>query len=332
MKISKDLSVGKILEKSARTVPEKVALVAGDLRKTFKELNGMSDSLAGAFSSLGFKKGDRVAIYMRNSVELFVSFYALQKLGVIVVWVNPMYRMVESEFILKNSGAKGVVIFRQWDGYDYLDSITAIHKDLPELESIILVGEGQGRGVHLFHDLLTRDARHPFSPPPIDLTEDLSMLIYTSGTTGKPKGAMITHYQAIRAGWEYSRGVDAASGDIFIGILPMTHSYGCGSILIQPVLLGATVVLMEKFEVEAAFKLIEKEKITLQLGSPTHYILELNHPRRKNYDLTSLRAGLIAGQRAPEGLITRVEKELGIYLTSFWGSTEVGPGLGIICP
>jgi acyl-coenzyme A synthetase/AMP-(fatty) acid ligase len=84
--------------------------------------------------------------------------------------------------------------------------------------------------------------------------------------------------------------------------------------------------------VEKAFQLIEREKITLQLGAPTHYILELNHSARKNYDLSSLRAGLIAGQIAPEGLITRVEKEMDMYLTSFWGSSEVGPGLGILCP
>jgi fatty-acyl-CoA synthase len=89
---------------------------------------------------------------------------------------------------------------------------------------------------------------------------------------------------------------------------------------------------MEKFEVERAFQLIEQEKITLQLGAPTHYIMELNHNSRPNYDLSSLRAGLIAGMIAPEGLITWVEKEMGIYLTSFWGASEVGPGLGTMCP
>ena len=112
----------------------------------------------------------------------------------------------------------------------------------------------------------------------------------------------------------------------------MSHSYGCGSILIQPILLQATVVLMDKFEVERAFELIEREKITLQLGAPPHYILELNHERRPDYDLSSLRAGMIAGMIAPQGLITQVEKEMGVYLISFWGASEVGPGLGTMCP
>jgi acyl-CoA synthetase (AMP-forming)/AMP-acid ligase II len=105
---------------------------------------------------------------------------------------------------------------------------------------------------------------------------------------------MIAHYAAVRGGWEYSLGVNAGPDDIFIGFLPMSHSYGCGSILIQPLLLQATVVLMDKFEVEKAFRLIEQEKISLQLGSATHYILELNHKNRSQYDLSSVRAGLIA--------------------------------------
>lgn len=197
---------------------------------------------------------------------------------------------------------------------------------------IFTVGESNGRGEYSFYDLLNRHTDNAGISAAIDPKNDLAMLLYTSGTTGKPKGAMITHYAAVRAGWEYSLGVQASAEDKFIGFLPMSHSYGCGSILIQPILLQATVVLMNKFDVEKAFQLIEREKITLQLGAPPHYILELNHKNRSKYDLSSLRAGLIAGMIAPEGLITRVENEMGVYITSFWGASEVGPGLGTMCP
>jgi fatty-acyl-CoA synthase len=166
----------------------------------------------------------------------------------------------------------------------------------------------------------------------MDIESDLSMLIYTSGTTGKPKGAMITQAQAVKAGRQYSLGVQANEKDVFIGFLPMCHSYGCGAILIQPFLLLSSLILMEKFEPLKAFELIEKEKVTLQLAAPAHYILELSHPDRSRYDLSSLRAGLIAGQIAPEGLITRVQQDMGVYLTSFWGASEVGPGVGIMNP
>jgi acyl-CoA synthetase (AMP-forming)/AMP-acid ligase II len=326
------LTVARVLEKGAAQVPDKIAVVDGEQRKSYKELNAMADALAARLAEIGFKKGDRAAVYMKNSIELMVVFYALQKIGVIVAWVNPLYRRIEAGFILKNSEAKWVFIFREWDGYDYFDDMLSVKKELPELQAIILAGDGQGQDVYSLSKLIEQGRGETLTAADINAQEDLSMLLYTSGTTGNPKGAMITHYAAVRAGWEYSLGIQACSEDIFIGFLPMSHSYGCGSILIQPLLLQATVVLMDKFEVEKAFQLIEQEKITLQLGAPPHYILELNHDRRPDYDLSTLRAGLIAGMIAPEGLITRVEKEMGVYLTSFWGASEVGPGLGTMCP
>jgi acyl-CoA synthetase (AMP-forming)/AMP-acid ligase II len=306
--------------------------VDGDQRKTYRELNAITDALAAGLADIGFSKGDRVAIYMKNSLEFVVAFYALQKLGVMVVWINAIYRKHEAEFILKNSEVRGVFIFSQWDGYDYLVEILKIKRDLPDLEQIMVVGNGGGDDVTTFAHLIDTGKGKTLPAVSIDPQQDLCMLLYTSGTTGKPKGAMIRHYAAVRAGWEYSLGVQANSEDIFIGFLPMSHSYGCGSILIQPLLLQSTVVLMDKFEVEKALQLIEREKITLQLGAPPHYILELNHKKRLEYDLSSLRAGLIAGMVAPEGLITRVENEMNVYLTSFWGASEVGPGLGTMCP
>ncbi len=328
----KSLSLGQMLSKCAVDVPEKTALVDGDRRLTYHQLNRSTEGLAASLSRLGFSKGDRIAIYMKNSIELVTAFYAAEKLGLIVAWVNPMYRKNESGFILSNSGAKGVVIFNQWEGYDYLEALMDQKKDLLDLEHIIVAGEHFGEGVHGYADLVKKGTQASIMEPSIDPRNDLAMLIYTSGTTGQPKGARITHYQALRAGYQYSLGVDATAKDIFIGLLPMSHSYGCGAVLIQPILLQATVVLMGKFKAEKAFQIIEKEKVTLQPAAPVHYILELNHENRLNYDLTSLRAGLIAGQPAPEGLIRRVEKKMEIYLTSFWGASEVGPGLGILCP
>jgi fatty-acyl-CoA synthase len=326
------LTVSQVLERAANLAPEKVAVVDGERRKTYRELDEAATNLALNLSELGFVKGDRVSVYMKNSLELVIAFYGLQKLGVIVAWVNPSYRRGEAEFILRNSESRAVFIFREWEGHDYLASILDMKETLPDLESVILVGDGEGEGVHSFDALLRAKPHRNFFSPSLDVTRDLSMLIYTSGTTGKPKGAMIAQTQVVKGGWQYSLGVRAKEEDVFIGFLPMTHSYGCGAILIQPFLLLASVALMDKFEPLKAFALINKEKITLQPAAPAHYILELNHPERSRYDLSSLRAGLIAGQIAPEGLITRVEREMGVYLTSFWGASEVGPGLGIMNP
>lgn len=259
------------------------------------------------------------------------AFYAFQKLGVVAAWIHPNYRSYEAEFVIRNSEAKGVVIFRECEGYDYLKAVLDFKDRASNLETIIVCGNAAGGRVQAFQDIVKRGSGIEYPRPSIDPREDLSMLLYTSGTTGQPKGAMITHSAAVKAGWAYSLGVGGTSDDIFIGFLPMSHSYGGGAILIQPVLLQSTVALMDKFDTERAFEIIQEERVTLQLGAPTHYILELSHPRRKDYDLSSLRAGLIAGQIAPKGLITRIDAEMGVYVSSFWGASEVGPGLGFIC-
>ena len=200
MKNLESLAVGQILENAAKSVPDKIAVVDGGLRITYDELNRTTDALAASLDDIGLKKGDRVAIYMKNSLELIVAFYALQKLGIIAVWVNSMYRTHESEFILNNSEARAVFIFDRQDDYDYLEGILNIQKNSPTLEKIIVVGDGKGQGVYSFHGLIADGRTKKSTSPAIDTRQDLAMLLYTSGTTGKPKGAMITHYAAVRAG------------------------------------------------------------------------------------------------------------------------------------
>jgi fatty-acyl-CoA synthase len=326
------LSVGEMLRDSARSVPGKEAVVSGPIRLTYKELDERVTALAAFLQKLGMEKGDRAAVYMKNSAELAIAFYACQRIGVIVAWANPNYREVETTFILQNSGAKALFLFAESFGFDYLGMIQKVKPSLPDLKHVIAVrGKGHA-GILDFEEVVNQGGRLKLDLPTIDIQKDLSMFIYTSGTTGVPKGAMITHYQVVRGGYGYSEGINANSEDIFIGYLPCTHSYGCGSILIQPLLLKSKVVFMEAFRPEDAFVLMEKEGVTLQLAAPTHYIMELDHPAIKKYDLSRLRAGLLAGMVCPQGLLRRAEKEMNVYLTSFWGASEVGPGLGTMCP
>ena len=329
-------TVFRALEETANRVPSKIAVVDGNKRATYSEMLEQTRRMASGLSAAGVRKGDTVAMYIKNCIEMIVGFYAFQSLGAVVAWINPLYRERESQFILYNSGARMAFICESWQGFHYFDALLAMKSELPFLEKIILVPSEPGKkfadGAALSVEELNRGADAIQAPVRDVAPDDLSMLIYTSGTTGKPKGAMISQSQVIRAGWAYSLGVDATEDDIFIAFLPMSHSYGCGAHLIQSILLGSTLVLLDRFSPEAAFQLIEKERVTLQLAAPAHYIMELEHPSRTRYNLSSLRAGLIAGQIAPKGLIPRVEAAFGIYLSSFLGSSEVGPGLSIILP
>jgi long-chain acyl-CoA synthetase len=106
MEFLNTLSVAQVLERAAALAPHKIAVVDGDRRKKYRELNAMADNLARSLSELGFRKGGRVAIYMKNSLELVIAFYGLQKIGAVVAWVSPNYRRSEAEFILKNSQSR----------------------------------------------------------------------------------------------------------------------------------------------------------------------------------------------------------------------------------
>jgi acyl-CoA synthetase (AMP-forming)/AMP-acid ligase II len=326
-------TVWEELERTAGRLPDKVALVDGDTRLTFAEVKAGAEQVAAGLAALGIGRGDIVAVYVPNSAELCTLFYGLQRLGAVIAWINPNYRESEVRFILENSGARALFLFESWNGYNCLEAVLGMD-GLPDLGHLVLVrgAEGAGEGDSRLRRFEELQAGSAPLPPPTTAPGDLSMLIYTSGTTSRPKGAMIRQSQVVRAGFSYSLGVNATEDDVFIGFLPMSHSYGCGALLLQPFILGATLVLLSNFSPEAAFALIEKEKVTLQLAAPAHYILELNHPKRAEYDLSSLRAGLTAGQLAPAGLITRVQEEMGVHIASFLGSSEVGPGLSIILP
>jgi acyl-CoA synthetase (AMP-forming)/AMP-acid ligase II len=327
------LTVWGLLEKTAQRLPDKTAFVAGEERLTYSDLLRRSGQLAAGMAKLGFRRGDMAAMYMPNSMGLVTTFYALQKLGVAVVWINPAYREKEASYILKDSRAKAVFAFEAWQDFGHLNALRSLQSELPHLEHIIITSPGSkappdAPSVRLLSDLVADEVGEQSTVEP----DDLSMLLYTSGTTGKPKGAMIGQSQVVRAGKSYALIVDAEEDDVFLAFLPMGHSYGCGALLVQPVVLGATAVIMESFRPSAAFKLIQDERITLQPGAPAHYLMELSSPDRQNYDLSSLRAGMIAGQIAPAGLIRRVEEEMGMYISSFLGSSEVGPGNSILLP
>jgi fatty-acyl-CoA synthase len=325
------LTVGGALERSANMVPDKVCISFKEDRVTYRQLNEQSQILAAGLQEIGIRKGDRVSIYMSNCPELYIAFYALQKMGAIVAWANPAYRTQELTFILNNSQARAIFVQKAKDGFDNFGLVQELRGDLPHLSYVIAIGGGSGEGVFAFEDVLSRGKKRGLTNPLIDIYQDLSMLIYTSGTTGVPKGSMITQFQAVRGGCSHVVGVRATADDLFLGILPLTHSYGCGTTLIQPILIQASVILLEAFNAEQALKMIDSEKPTIQHGAPAHYIMEMNHPNLDRYDLSSLRAGYLAGQICPEEVIQWGE-DRNIYLSSSWGNSEVGPGAGTMCP
>ncbi len=322
----------RVVEESAQRLPHKAAFVCGEDRLSFAELRSSAVRLAAGLSALGLGRGDRAAIYMRNSLELVVAFYALQRLGAVVAWINPRYREKEASFILRDSGAKCVFAFESWGGFRYVEWLAGLGEAVPGLRTIVSAqGSGRVRSgarprIVAFEGLAGAPAGVDLLPAPPS-ADDLCMLVYTSGTTGKPKGATIGQSQAVRTARAYALGAAATEDDVFLGFLPMSHSYGCGAILMQPVLLGATAVLMEEFSARESLELIERKRVTVQPAAPAHYVLQLKHLAEERRDLESLRAGAVAGQIVPPGLLRRIQEEMGAYVHSFLGSSETGPSL-----
>jgi len=316
------LSAGQILDRSTQLSPQKVALVYKGERMTYEQLHQQVNSFASGLSGLGLKQGDRVVVDLPNSPELVIAFYGLAKLGIITTWCNPIYREKEVGFILKNSGAKGILIRDQFEGFDYRRMVEKAREGSP-LEYIISVG---GKDSLNFDELLKGGKGKSLPHVTIDPQRDFIKIIYTSGATGIPKGAPYTHYQAIRSGFVYAEALETTSDDIFLAALPLYHSYAFNCILMQCPSVQATMVLMERWDTEEALSLIEKEKITIHPAAPTHYIMEMNHPHFKKYDLSSLRKGLISGYIPPPQLMEKIEEEYKFWFCNFWGSSETGPG------
>ncbi|MBN1103052.1 MAG: acyl--CoA ligase [Deltaproteobacteria bacterium] len=309
------------MERSTRLLPQKTALVYKGERIPYEELNTRVDRFASGLASLGITKGDRMVIDLPNSPELVVAFYALAKLGAISVWCNPVYRRKEVSFIVGNSGAKGIIVRSAFDGFDYLKMVGEIRRDF-NLDHVISVGEG---GDQTFEEILTLTRSGPPTVS-IDPETDFIKIIYTSGATGIPKGSPYTHTQAIRSGFVYAQALDTSSNDVFLAALPLYHSYAFNCLLMQCPSIQAAMVLMERWDAGEALQLIAEERITIHPVAPTHYIMEMNHPDFKKYDLSSLRAGLISGYVPPPGLMEKIEQEYKFWFCNFWGTSETGPG------
>jgi len=250
------LAVGETLARSASIVPDQIAISFRQELITYKALDAQSTALAASLQEIGITKGDRVAIYLPSCPQLYTAFFALQKIGAIVAWINAAYKTHELRFILNNSQAKAIFVQNRSPRSDNFRLVEELRGGIPHLSHVITVGEGDANAALLLEDLVTAGKKKHLAVPSINSQQDLSMLIYTSGTTGVPKGSMITHFQVVRGAYSYVDGIRATADDIFLGILPMTHSYGCGSTLVQPVMIQASVSLLEAFNPEEAFKLI----------------------------------------------------------------------------
>jgi O-succinylbenzoate-CoA ligase len=309
-------NLGLFLEKRARLSPRLEALVEVERgrRFTYAELDARANRTANALLALGVRPGDRVALLLMNGVEYLESYFALAKLGAVMVPLN--WRLVPDElaFILRDAGAAVLIHDAEFDA-----AVAALRGLDTPLRTVLRAGDGEPPAGALAYGAV-RDASPAEAPPCPASDDDVLFIMYTSGTTGLPKGAVHTHGTMIAASITINLTSDMRHGDRYLQMLPLFH-VGALTPATSAVHRGATLVLMRAFDPKRVFPLIEAERITTGLAVPAmlNFMLAAGDPRA--HDHTALRWLMSGAAPVPPALIERYA-ELGIEIHQVYGLTE----------
>ncbi len=308
-----------VLLNSVRRYPEKLALICGETRLTYKTFNERCNRLANSLSILGFVKGDHFALLSKNCHRHFEMFFAAAKTGMAFVPLN--YRLSGRELIyIINDSESKILFFAK----EYLPLVENIRQELKGVKTYICIDDFVV-GTSSYEELIS--CSDPSEPDSSSINEkDLVTIFYTSGTTGYPKGAMISHRNRIADMIHQVTDLEYIEPeDTHLNIGPLYHVGG----LAQShghLYRGCTVVVLSEFDHKRIFEIIEKERIRTFWGAPTMIQMLLDYPEAKNYDVSSLKTITYAGSPMPVEVLKRA---IGFFgenlLIQFFGMTETGP-------
>ena len=315
-------NIGLFLEKRAFLSPQREAFYDGqETRLTFAELSVRSHQVAQALLDFGVKPGDRVGLLLMNGAEFLESFFAIARIGAVVVPLN--WRLVADEltFILSDSGTTTLIY-----GEEFADTVSSIRgrTAATSIQRWVEVGRGPAEAFAIPYESW-RNAASTLPPPLGGHDDDLLYIMYTSGTTGLPKGVMHTHTTAMWAVLTIAATADLRVGDRYLLALPLFH-VGALTPATLNVYSGVTSVVLRAFDPRQAWALIDSEKITTALAVPAMLNVMLQVTDREQFDHESLRWCMSGAAPVPTSLIGAYA-ELGIEIHQVYGLTEsCGPG------
>lgn len=317
-------TVTSALVTRATTDPASPYLRVGDDIHTFGEIESQAESLAAALANLGVEAGDRVALLLPPCPEFVISFFAMAKLGAVVVPLNPRLGTAEMQYMLRHSEAVCVVTIEQDHGIDYLQLFEDLMPQLPELQYVVTVGEEDlwyDDRIFQFEDLLSAGAGRDFSAA-IQAPDECFAVVYTSGTSGKPKGVELSHTNLISAAAGTAEAIGLEPEDRIVGISAFFHVYGLASGLLGSLLAGASIVLQADVDAATTLDMIERHSATVHYGIPTLFVGELALLRQRRRNLDSLRLAVIAGAPVHDELVTEVSEQMGVVVLTGYSLTE----------
>ncbi len=266
----------------------------------------------------GLGKGDRVGVWGPNSAEWALTQYATAKLGVILVNINPAYRTSELQYALGQSGCRWILSTTALKDSSFVDMVDRVRPELPELERAIFFGSDE------WHELAASQRRD--LPGELDFDDPINIQ-YTSGTTGFPKGATLTHHNILNNGQFIGELLGYSDSDRVCIPVPLYHCFGMVLGNLACTTHGACMVYpAETFDPRATLAAVARERCTSLYGVPTMFIAEFGLEEFSEFDLGSLRTGIMAGSPCPVEIMRRVNDEMGINEISIaFGMTETSP-------
>ena len=321
------------------------AAIFPDDRLTYYDLDRAVDALASGFLALGLEKGDRLGIWSPNRLEWVLTQFATARIGVVLVNINPAYRLSELDYVLNKVGCKALVLARQFKSSDYLEMIRTLAPELdnckrgflqlaklPHLRHVIVMGDApDGGGIWTFEDVSNLGGpAQQLRLPQIDRTlqpDDPINIQFTSGTTGQPKGATLSHYNIVNNARFVTDRIKLTETDRLAIPVPLYHCFGMVMGVLGAVSKGAAMVFPgEAFEPASTLDTVARERCTALYGVPTMFVAMLQDLDTTPRDLSSLRTGVMAGAPCPVDVMKQVNNRMNMgEVTICYGMTETSP-------
>lgn len=312
-------TIGDQLQIAAERYPDRGFIFAspsGDVTLSFPEVLEQSKRVASGLQRLGVRQGDRVAIQVPNRPEMVFACYGALLAGAVIVPITHIYGPAEMAFIIRQSGAKVIVIPDAWRKIDYRERIERL-EDVPGLETVVMIGAESAGSLVSWGDLTASSQYAAGNAQP----DDVCVILYTSGTTSAPKGVQHTHHTLLaEMGMQAEMLGMKLGGGSKLSPWPAGHVAGLAGVLVG-ICTGITSVLMEYWDVDEAVRLISSYGCTTTSGTPLHINAILDVASQRRVDISSLRFVQVGGTNVPRQLVARAESA-GLSLARAYGSTE----------
>ncbi|WP_285766861.1 long-chain fatty acid--CoA ligase [Peribacillus sp. SI8-4] len=313
-----EISLTDLFYQSVKKYPDHIAVTFNEDRHTYSQLGQLVKRFARLLADAGIEKGDRVALMLPNCPQYPISFFGTLLNGAIVVQINPMYKSNELVHVLKDSGARHIIV---------LDDLLPIVEEVfaeTDLEKMWLVSKEKDE-CELMKSLLSAGT---YNSVPINPIEDVAVLQYTGGTTGRSKGAMLTHRNIVANTLQSAAAskINTEEGkEKVLGVSPLFHVYGMTSAMNLTFYNGGELIIVSRFDVAEIVDMIKTLKPTIFSGVPTMYIALLHYYQSQPFDLNSLKSCVSGSSPLPLHVLTRFNEVSGSKIAEGYGLSEASP-------